>query len=178
MLKNNIAVLALVFVLAGFAVYHNMAGANKQTMTPKEEAPKANFLAPGFTLEGLDGQVYKVGGPREKPVVVNFWASWCGPCREEAPDLKRLYDQFKDQIDFYAVNTLQGDKLEDVQKFVQTYDLRFPVLLDKEGQAADKYNLIFIPTSFLIDRNGVVREVVHVISPADWERKMKALIKK
>src|SRR4051794_16340982 len=105
-------------MLAGIAIYQNIQAKHKETILPTEEAPKASFLAPSFTLTGLDGSTYTVGGAREKPLFVNFWASWCGPCEEEAPDLVNLYNKYKGQFDLYAVNVTQGDKLENVKAFV------------------------------------------------------------
>ncbi|KRF43427.1 TlpA family protein disulfide reductase [Paenibacillus sp. Soil787] len=176
-MKRNVFVIALVIILAGFAVYQNAQRQNKETLMPTERAPKVNFLAPSFTLKGLDGKDYTVGGPREKPLFVNFWASWCGPCEGEAPDLVNVYNKYQGQFDLYAVNVTPGDKMENITKFVETYKYPFPVLLDKQGTNADTYRVVAIPTSFLIDKNGVIREVIHVLSPRDLDKKIASLIK-
>lgn len=133
--------------------------------------------APAFHLEGLDGKRYSVGGKREKPLILNFWASWCGPCHEEAPDLKRIYEAYKDRIDLYAVNVTKGDGMGGVKGFVKQYGVTFPVLLDKEGKAADLYRILFVPTSFLIDRDGKLREVVHMLPKEQWDAKIERLLK-
>lgn len=176
-MKRNAAILAVLAVLIGFAVYQSIAGAKKQPVTATEEAPKANYMAPSFRLSALDGAAYEVGGAREKPLVLNFWATWCPPCKEEAPDLAKLYEQYKDRIDFYGINLTQSDKLPDVRQFVEANKLTFPILLDKDGAVAEKYKFVFIPTSYLIDRTGTVREVVNVLTPAEWEKKLKSLLK-
>src|SRR5690606_35627931 len=73
-------------------------------------APLEGEAAPAFSLPGLDGgKVYSVGGRRDKPLIVNFWASWCGPCEKEMPELKALYEKYKDRIDLYAVNATKYD---------------------------------------------------------------------
>lgn len=176
-LKKNVFVIVLVVLLAGIAIYQNAQHKNKQTLMPTEQAPQVNFLAPSFTLTGLDGKAYTIGGPREKPLLLNFWASWCGPCEEEAPDLVNVYNKYEGQFDLYAVNVTPGDKMENIKKFVETYKYPFPVLLDKQGTNADTYRVVAIPTSFLIDKNGVVREVIHVLSPKELDKKIAGLIK-
>ncbi|MBD0381104.1 TlpA family protein disulfide reductase [Paenibacillus sedimenti] len=176
-MKRNVFILAFVVLLAGFAVYQNAQHANKETILPTEQAPKVNFLAPSFTLTGLDGKEYAIGGPREKPLLVNFWASWCGPCAAEAPDLVAMYKKYEGQFDLYAVNVTPGDKMDNIKKFVDEYKFPFPVLLDKKGENADIYRVVAIPTSFLIDKNGVVREVIHVLSPRELDKKIANLIK-
>ncbi|CAN7646569.1 TlpA disulfide reductase family protein [Paenibacillus sp. LjRoot153] len=176
-MKKNLIVIAFVVLLAGFAIYQNVRNEDKQTLMPSEQAAKVNFLAPSFTLQGLDGKDYSVGGPREKPMFVNFWASWCGPCEEEAPDLVNLYKKYEGKFDLYAVNVTPGDKMDNIKKFVDTYQYPFPVLLDKQGTNADTYNVIAIPTSFLIDKNGVIREIIHVLSPKELDKKMASLLK-
>ncbi|MEC0228974.1 TlpA disulfide reductase family protein [Paenibacillus alba] len=176
-MKKNIFVIVLVVLLAGVAVYQNAQRANKETLMPTEQAPQVNFLAPSFTLTGLDGKSYSIGGEREKPLLVNFWASWCGPCEEEAPDLVNVYNKYQGQFDLYAVNVTPGDKMDNIKKFVETHKYPFPVLLDKQGTNAETYRVVAIPTSFLIDKNGVVREVIHVLSAKELDKKIAGLIK-
>jgi thiol-disulfide isomerase/thioredoxin len=162
--------------LAGFAIYHNIENKPQQTVLPTEQAPKVDFLAPSFSLTGLDGLQYKVGGQRQKPLMINFWASWCGPCADEAPDLIAIYKKYEGQFDLYAVNTTQTDKLPEVKKFVQDHGYPFPVLLDQEGKAAELYRFLFIPTSYLIDKNGVIQEVINVLPRKELDKKIKQLI--
>jgi thiol-disulfide isomerase/thioredoxin len=109
--------------------------------------------------------------------MLNFWASWCGPCELEAPDLKNVYEKYKDAFDLYGINTTDKDNLADAEKFVEQYKLPFPILFDKDGKIAKQFHFSVIPTSFLIDRNGVVVDVIHVLSPKELEQKIKSLIK-
>ncbi|WJH34515.1 TlpA family protein disulfide reductase [Paenibacillus sp. CC-CFT747] len=104
---------------------------------------------------------------------MNFWASWCGPCEAEAPDLMRIYDKLKDKLDIYAVNVTKGDNLKEVKEFLDQYPYPFPVLLDKEGKAAELYQVQVIPTSFLVDRNGVIVDVIHYLPGKELEKKLK-----
>lgn len=176
MKRKNIAVLLLVLVLAGLAMYQSVQTREKEVVLPTETAPKPNYLAPDFELMGMDGQAYQVGGRREKPLFLNFWASWCAPCEEEAPDLVRLYEKYKDKMDLYAVNVTGNDELEAAKAFATRYKFTFPVLIDEESNVAKLYRFQVIPTSFLIDRNGVIVDVINLLEPDELEKKMKKLI--
>ena len=176
MMKRNIIALMGALVLAALAVYQNFAAADKEAALPKETAPKPNFLAPAFSLAGLDDRTYSVGGKRDKPIFLNFWASWCGPCEIEAPDLKRLHDKYGEKIDFYAVNMTQYDKLANVRAFAERFGFDFPILLDKEGEAADLYNVVGIPTSFIIDKNGVIVDAFNLLNPDELEKRVKRAV--
>ncbi|GIP37985.1 thiol:disulfide interchange protein [Paenibacillus sp. J31TS4] len=175
-MKRTLAVLAAVLVLAGLAVYQHITSQDKQAALPAETAPKAGYLAPPFELGTLEGTNLRVGGAREKPLLLNFWASWCWPCEQEAPDLQRLYAKYGDKFDLYAVNLTANDKLADAESFVKRFGLSFPILLDKEGKAGDLYGIRFIPTSFLIDKNGVVQEIIHLQEPKELEKTIQRLI--
>ncbi|MEF3302617.1 TlpA family protein disulfide reductase [Paenibacillus sp. GYB003] len=175
-MKRNVIVVLAVLVLAGFAIYQNIAWKDLLTFAPKEAAPKPNYLAPAFKLSSLDGNVYEVGGSREKPLLVNFWASWCGPCELEAPDLKRLYDTYKEEIDFYAVNMTESDRMDNVKSFVRHFDFKFPVLLDSDGKVGELYRVTGIPMTFLVDKNGVIKEGFGVLHPDELEKRIKRLI--
>lgn len=132
-MKRNIGVLLIVAVLAGIAVFQNYSNANQGVVLPTEQAPKVNFLAPEFTLEGMDGKAYSVGGARDKVLLINFWASWCGPCHQEAPDLVRLHEEYGDRLDIYAINVSKMDSLSNAKDFVEKYQFKFPVPLDRKS---------------------------------------------
>lgn len=176
---KNIAIVAVVMLLAGLAVFQNMKdikAEEKEAVLPAEAAPRPNYLAPPFQLKGLDGKVYEVGGKREKPLLLNFWASWCGPCETEAPDLARLYEKYNGQFDLYAVNLTKYDSVAEAKAFAEKHKFAFPVLLDEELAAAQLYRFTVIPTSFLIDRNGVIVEVINLLEAKELEKKIKSLI--
>ncbi|WP_438448612.1 peroxiredoxin family protein [Gorillibacterium sp. sgz5001074] len=174
MTKKNMAVLVVVLLLAVVALYRDF-GQAKESL-PAQTAAKAQYNAPAFTLKGLDGNTYSVGGKRDKPMLLNFWASWCSPCEEEAPDLARLYEKYKDQLDLYAVNVTGNDDVKSARAFAERYRFGFPVLLDEKLEAAELYRFQVIPTSFLIDRNGVVVEMINLLEPKELEKKLKKLI--
>ncbi|OXM84116.1 TlpA family protein disulfide reductase [Paenibacillus rigui] len=181
-MKRNMPVMLIALLLVGLAMYQS--GTIKETSQASAAAAgmgsavemARNKPVPGFTLESLDGHTYQVGGQREKPLMINFWATWCGPCHEEAPDLKQVYEKYKDKFDVYAVNVTKGDRVADVKGFVKQYQLPFPVLLDKEGKAAEMYRILFVPTSFLIDKQGVLRDVIHVLPREQLEKRIQMLV--
>jgi thiol-disulfide isomerase/thioredoxin len=158
-MKRNIGVLLIVAVLAGIAVFQSYSNANQGVVLPTEQAPKVNFLAPEFTLKGMDGETYSAGGARDKALLINFWASWCGPCHQEAPDLVRLHEKHGDRLDIYAINVSKMDSLSNAEEFVEEYQFKFPVLLDTENEVTSKYNIRAYPTNILVDTNGVIIEV-------------------
>lgn len=175
-MKRNIWVLVAVVVLVGFAVYQNVSSGDRQASLSKEAAPKPNYMAPGFKLTGLDGSVYEVGGAREKPLLMNFWASWCGPCELEAPDLANLYNKYKDQIDFYAVNMTASDRMDNIKSFVNHFEFKFPVLLDSDGKIGELYRISGIPMTYLVDKNGVIRDGFSILHPDELEKRIKKMI--
>lgn len=174
---KNIAVLVIVMLLAGLAVYNNEGKKEKQTALPAEAAPSIGYPAPGFELNSFEGAAYKIGGQRDKPLFLNFWASWCGPCEEEAPVLTQIYEKYKDKLDLYAVNATGNDDFDAAKAFAGRFKFGFPVLLDHKLGAFQLYRVQVIPTSYLIDKNGVIVDVVNLLEPAELEKKIKKLIK-
>jgi thiol-disulfide isomerase/thioredoxin len=181
-MNKNISVFLVLLILIGIAIFQNVSARGKEAIKKEDTnvqdtAPKPGFLAPAFKLTGMNGKTYVVGGKRDKPLMLNFWASWCGPCELEAPDLKSVYEKYGNEFDLYGINTTDKDNLDEAKKFVKQYNLPFPILLDTDGKVADQFRFNLIPTSFLIDRNGVVVDVIHVLAPKELERKIKNFIR-
>jgi peroxiredoxin len=127
---------------------------------------RAPTLAPDFSVPDLRGQVVRLSSLRGKVVLVNLWATWCAPCREEMPSMERLYDRFRDR-DFQLLAVSQDeDGTRVVEPFVRELGLTFPVLVDPERQVGERYEVWGYPETFVIDRNGYVVE--RVIGPRDW----------
>jgi len=124
-------------------------------------APREGFLAPDFSLNTPEGETYTLSELRGKAVLVNLWATWCPPCRAEMPAMQKLYDEFNDQgFVVLAVNMTYQDNPTAVVPFVQENGLSFPILIDGTGIVGEKYELRSLPSSFFIDRNGIIQEVV------------------
>ncbi|MFD1031616.1 TlpA family protein disulfide reductase [Metaplanococcus flavidus] len=116
--------------------------------------------APDFTLQTLDGEEASLSDFRGKPVFVNFWATWCPPCRAEMPDMEKLYGNM--DIEVLAVNLTDTEKSEgDVASFVEETALTFPILMDTEGELSSAYNVKAYPTSYLIDGDGMISFIAY-----------------
>ncbi|WP_026907288.1 peroxiredoxin family protein [Paucisalibacillus globulus] len=112
-------------------------------------------IAPDFQLQTLEGDNVKLSDFRGERVMLNFWATWCPPCRAEMPDMKQFH-QDKDVV-ILAVNLTDAEKdLQQVEDFVNEYELTFPILLDENIEVAELYMIQPIPTSFMIDSNGLI----------------------
>lgn len=153
-----VSILALVLGAAWIGVSASLPGG---TANPGIPAPQQGFLAPDFTLDTLDGETITLSELQGRPILVNLWASWCPPCRQEMPAMQRMYEEFSAQgFTILAVNTTNQDSLPAVQNFVGEFGLSFPILLDRDGLVSDSYNLLALPSSFFIDRDGIIQEVV------------------
>jgi peroxiredoxin len=135
--------------------------ADTMTATEKPPAPQAGFAAPDFTLQTSAGEEYKLSKLKGNAVLVNLWATWCPPCRAEMPAIEKMYQEYKDQgLVVLAINMTYQDDLANVPPFIQEYGLAFPVLLDETGVVGAAYQLRSLPSSYFIDRAGIIQEVV------------------
>ena len=132
-------------------------------------------LAPDFELRSVDGKAIKLSSLRGKKVIVNFWATWCPPCRLEMPEMEKFYTKTKNEgIEILAVNLTKAEKSRaDVPSFMETYGITFPVLLDENGEAARLYDVSSIPASFIIDTQGVIRE--KIVGPMTYDSMQEML---
>jgi peroxiredoxin len=114
--------------------------------------------APDFSLKTLDGQsTVTLSELRGKPIILNFWASWCLPCRQEMPALQRAYDAHRaDGLTVLAINYGAQDSLLEAQSFVKELQLTMPVLSDEESTAGDAYHVLGLPTTYFVDSQGVI----------------------
>ena len=120
-------------------------------------APEVGALAPDFALPALNGETVSLEGLKGKPVVLNFWATWCGPCRVEIPYLQEAFTEKGEGISFVAINL--REKEDKVKRFAYSMGMSFTIAMDLSGKVGAVYNIRGIPTTFFIDEERVIRHV-------------------
>ncbi|SHF11916.1 Peroxiredoxin [Desulfofundulus australicus DSM 11792] len=132
------------------------ATGNKESDVPV--GTEVGQRAPGFTLTTTGGKEVSLSNFRGRPVVLNFWATWCPPCREEMPAIQSFYEKRGREIQVLAVNLTASERTAaQVKDFLDAGGFTFPVLLDTRGDVAREYLVRAIPTTFFIDREGIIR---------------------
>ena len=166
--KTLILLLILVVLIAGASVLYNTLAdrvdmdnlATGETV-PAEvpegtEAPVNANLAPDFTVYDLEGNRVSLSDFRGQPVILNFWASWCGPCKSEMPDFQAKFEEYGEQIHFLMVNLTDGSQetVESAQGFVDGQGYTFPVYFDTDYSGAMAYTVSAVPATYFIDEAG------------------------
>ncbi|HLF01807.1 MAG TPA: TlpA disulfide reductase family protein [Anaerolineales bacterium] len=124
-------------------------------------SPREGFPAPDFTMTTLEGEAVTLSAQRGKVVVVNLWASWCEPCRAEMPTIQKLYNANRERgLEVLAVNSTIQDSEVGARSFVAEMGLTFPILLDTDGSVSRRYLLRALPSTFIVDREGIIRAVI------------------
>lgn len=123
--------------------------------------PQVGFLAPDFSLESIDGEPVTLADLRGQAVLLNIWASWCPPCRAEMPAMEIIFQEYQDRgVVILAVNSTVQDQKSAAVDFVNELGLTFPILFDYDGSVSRAYRVEALPTSYFIDKEGIIREIV------------------
>ena len=142
--------------------------ADVQTERKFEQKKSAvGYLAPDFSLRNLKGNYQSLDSFSGQVVVLNFWATWCVPCRVEMPSFEKLYRRYRSEGVTVLAVTLDKNSEQNIKSFVEEYELSFPVLLDEEGKVERLYPSMTIPFTYVIDREG--RVVARVDGAKNWE---------
>lgn len=141
----------------------------------EEQEEETKIKAPDFTLLDREGNEITLSDLKGKVIFLNFWNSWCDPCKIEMPDIQKTYEKYKDndEVMVLTINITAGEKngVKDTNAFIEENDYTFPVLLDIKGEVARKYYVRGIPTSFFIDKEGYIYDFI--TGPMNEERMIK-----
>ena len=166
-LKLIVILLVLGLLIAcAYIAYQLLADGNAPDSLANQDSP-ADYTAPDFKVVSLGGQEVSLSDFRGKPVVINFWASWCPPCKQELPDFDNAYNEYKDKIEFMMVNMTDG--MQETEKSAKDYlagqEYSFPVYFDVYLECAYGYAVRGLPTTFFIDAQGNI--VTYAVSMLD-----------
>jgi thiol-disulfide isomerase/thioredoxin len=158
--------IGLVFVLLNSSVFLSRVDASDHYMDSLSIVRfNKKVKAPTFTLKDINGKEVKLMDYRGKIVFLNFWATWCPPCRDEMPSMEKLYTKFKDKnFIMLAVDYQESSKV--VKEFSEKLSLTYPILLDSDGTVGSKYMAFAIPVTYLIDQQGYL--IGKAVGPRDW----------
>ena len=138
------------------------AWADSKALHPVEGHP----IAPDFDLKDIDGNSHHLSDYRGKVVIVNFWATWCPPCRFELPSMEKLWQATRDKgVMILAIDL--GENEDTIFTFTSDYPVSFPLLMDFDSSVTKKYSVLGIPTSFVIDPHG--RMIYRVVGTREWD---------
>lgn len=135
---------------------NNNDGTTENTNQPEDTSSESKNLAPNFTVYDMEGNEVNLTDFFGKPIIINFWASWCGPCKMEMPDFNEAYETYKDEIEFLMVNMTDGSRetIEVASSFIAESGYTFPVYYDTDYSAAITYSVSSLPTSYFLNAEG------------------------
>ncbi|HEX5034894.1 MAG TPA: TlpA disulfide reductase family protein [bacterium] len=162
-MKWRVFLFAILLAVAGAGLYLTL-------FHRPETGPKIGASAPDFTLPGRDSKPASLASFRGRTVLLNFWATWCGPCQQEMPSLEALYQRYKDRGFVILGVSLDEEGWPVVEDFLQRVPVSFPLLLDSAQAVSDAYQIYRIPETYLIDAEGKI--VDKFVGPQDYNQEI------
>ena len=154
-----------VFWIIALSCFSNAVLAEDTTQQTLPRVEKA-FTAPDFTLESESGKAYHLADYRGQVVMINFWATWCPPCRREMPSMQRMWKKIKGKgVQVFAVNV--GEDADTIFEFLGTYPVSFPLLMDIDGSVIKQYPVTGLPTTYIVNPEGNV--VYRAVGSREWD---------
>lgn len=157
----------LVVILLGWILAHSVL------------AVEPDDIVPDFTLKGMDGQNLRLEELRGQVVLINFWASWCGPCRQEMPILQKIHERYE-PLGFTVLGVNVDEQQEKARRIVDRLNLKFPLLLDTAQTVSEAYEVNAMPFTVLVDRNGKISYIHRGYKPGDenqYVNRLKQLLR-
>jgi thiol-disulfide isomerase/thioredoxin len=169
--KRALLLSSLIFITVGILSFVIFWGA----ITKRSPELSEGAQAPDFALEMLEGRTLQLSELRGRKIVLNFWASWCAPCRKEMPDLERVHRQYGDRVTVVGIN-IQEDR-SSVERFLQEVPVSYTIALDPQGVAVRAYRVIAQPATFWIDEHGrIVERKFGAYTPTELEERAQAFV--
>lgn len=180
-MKKKVFGLLVVAILVAIMVTQYVRGSIEEGEKLPEEAigtsvdilPESGLekgkAPPDFEVKTLDGETVRLSDYKGKKVILNFWASWCPPCKAEMPHMQNYYEDYAEDenVEILAVNLTNAEYggIDDARQFVEDYELTFPIPLDEDGNLEKTYEILTIPTTFTIDTAGLIHQ--KIVGPMD-----------
>lgn len=160
-MKSKTIILLIVILFGAMVIFYTIR---------HQQAPTARVGLPAPDIELTDAfyrNKLKLSDLKGTVIFVNFWATWCPPCIDELPSIQRLSKRFEGNADFKMVTILYNDDINRVNYYMKEMNYTFPVYIDSDGSAAEKFGITGVPETFIIDKKGTLRN--KVIGPSEWD---------
>ena len=161
-MKKNIGIVIILVLVVTMLSTYIKKELDKSTVISSE--------ALGTEIDNIQGEPVTLSDLRGKKVVLNFWATWCPPCEAEMPHMQKYYEKYRetDNVEIVGVNvTYHREKIERVEQFLKSYDITFPIVLELEETVSRQYELLTLPSTFMIDTEGKIQKTI--VGPLDLD---------